>query len=94
MALRFGLPTSGAGARGAHLEIADGCQGDERADCPILSKLSGNAAPSTLTFTPKATPKVARKAERAETPKADRSDATGLAAWMLSLNRVADTQHA
>lgn len=68
--------------------ISAECQGDERADCPILSKLSGGAGGYRPASAPKAAPKRGRTAERAERPKPGRHDHEGLAAWMHGLQRA------
>jgi Cu(I)-responsive transcriptional regulator len=71
--------------------IAEGCHGDDRPDCPILGRLSAEAAP------PPARPTGPAASARAEKPRQSRSaearaeaaDHGGLVAWMQGLNRSA-----
>jgi MerR family copper efflux transcriptional regulator len=75
-------------------QIEAGCQGDERTDCPILSRLSGGAADRQ----PPAPPPVAararsRKAERGAPAQAGRPDHAGLSAWMRDLGRQPTAGH-
>lgn len=69
-------------------EIADGCEGDDRADCPILSKLSGGTAGQGLAPAPGKTPaKRSAKPARAQAPKREEYEHGGLVAWMQNLHR-------
>jgi Cu(I)-responsive transcriptional regulator len=67
--------------------IADGCEGDERADCPILSRLSGGAAGQQREAPRKPLAK-ARGAEHAQAAPLQWRDAGGLTAWMQGLQRT------
>lgn len=79
--------------------LATGCQGDQRADCPILDELSNHAAAAHASPAMKAAPKAAAKAAArprasasAAAPLAARPDHDGLAAWMRSLHRAASME--
>lgn len=75
--------------------IAEGCQGDERADCPILSRLSGETAAHRLAAPPPKVPKeISRKAQRNETPQTERHKYAGLSTWMQGLRQVGAAEHA
>lgn len=75
--------------------IAAGCQGDERADCPILSRLSGDTAARPLAAPPPKVPKEAsRKAERTETRQTECPQHAGLSTWMQGLRQVSAAEHA
>lgn len=70
-------------------QVAAGCHGDHRADCPILEALSNPTAPAP------AAPAAPRKAKAREAAKANEEPASlGLDAWMRSLTRIAEAQHA
>ena len=73
--------------------LASGCHGDHRAECPILSQLSGGVTPTLVA--PELKPKSStRRAAPASTRHTDRPDHGGLVAWMQSLKRVATAEHA
>jgi Cu(I)-responsive transcriptional regulator len=79
--------------------LATGCQGDQRADCPILDELSNHASANHAAAAVKAAPKAAAKAAArprasasAAAPLAARADHDGLAAWMRSLHRAASME--
>jgi Cu(I)-responsive transcriptional regulator len=70
-------------------EIADGCEGDDRADCPILSKLSGGTAGHGSDATSKRTTgKRSAKSVRAQPAKRQGYEHGGLVAWMQSVHRA------
>ena len=67
-------------------EIAAGCVGDERPDCPILSELSSDAGGRPPIAPPKATPTKRRHAtERRQPSNPGMPQADGLTAWMHGL---------
>jgi MerR family copper efflux transcriptional regulator len=74
--------------------IAAGCQGDERADCPILSQLSGDAAPHRLAPPAPKAPKQRIKTERTETRQPECHEHAGLSAWMQGLRQAGTAGHA
>jgi MerR family transcriptional regulator, copper efflux regulator len=75
--------------------IAAGCRGDERADCPILSQLSGDAAAQPPAAPkPRATHRPGRTADRPASRQPERHDLGGLSAWMHGLRQTGTTQHA
>ena len=66
-------------------QVAAGCQGDEQADCPILQRLSGNAAahrPATLQ--PQAAAPPRRTGDRTAARAPERQDHAGLSAWIAT----------
>ncbi|MCW5658808.1 MAG: Cu(I)-responsive transcriptional regulator [Burkholderiaceae bacterium] len=71
-------------------EIADGCEGDDRADCPILSKLSGGAAgQGSGAGLERTTGKRGARPVRAAHPaKPQGFEHGGLVAWMRSVHRA------
>jgi MerR family copper efflux transcriptional regulator len=76
-------------------QIALGCRGDDRADCPILTSLSGDAVahrPSAPTAKP--APQRSRPLQRPAQPKAERHEHAGLSAWMQGLRPSAAGDHA
>lgn len=80
-----------AGMKAALQHLAQGCHGDERPDCPILGRLSGeSAAPAPLA---KAAPARPRRAPRPAGHREDSSPHGGLMAWMQGLNRGAASGH-
>jgi Cu(I)-responsive transcriptional regulator len=73
-------------------QIASDCQGDHRADCPILSKLSSEAAPPMqVAASSKPAGKKARAANTPARPAPRHVPHAGLAAWMQSLGRMTAT---
>jgi hypothetical protein len=76
-------------------QIAAGCRGDERADCPILSRLSGDSAAHRpappATKAPKAR---SRKTERTEARQPDCHEHAGLSAWMQGVRQAGTAEHA
>lgn len=70
--------------------VVSGCQGDHRADCPILSRLSADAAPTPAA--PRASAETKRRSP-ASTPAAT-TDPAGLTAWMQGLDRIAVSEYA
>lgn len=76
-------------------QIADGCKGDERADCPILSRLSGDAA-AHRAAAPQTKPGHARsrKTARTEGRPSERHEHFGLSAWMHGLRQAGTAEHA
>jgi MerR family copper efflux transcriptional regulator len=74
--------------------LAEGCQGDGRADCPILKSLAGDAAPPPSLA--KAPRRIVEKhdARPRSAPKSELPDHGGLVAWMQGLHRAQPAQHA
>lgn len=76
-------------------QVAAGCQGDEQADCPILKRLSGNAAVHRPAAPqPKASAKPRRAGDHPATRQPERQDHTGLSAWMQGLRHASTAAHA
>jgi len=75
-------------------QVASACRGDDRAECPILGKLSIDKAPVPAAHcAPTRTLKSPGEArERVATVPGDH--VSGLTAWMQGLNRVAPARHA
>jgi len=84
-----------ASMKAALEQIAASCPGDHTPDCPILSKLSGSAAPPALSSerrprpTPAHTRALSRVPARREAPVY-----AGLLAWSRGLNGALAAQHA
>lgn len=74
--------------------IAAGCQGDERADCPILNELSGYTAPHRPTVPQSKAPKDrSRTMERTQPRQPERHEHAGLSAWMYGLRQASTAEH-
>jgi Cu(I)-responsive transcriptional regulator len=70
-------------------QLAQGCHGDERPDCPILGQLAGAAAPPAHGPKPPPATRPTRpgRAVRAASQRDDSTAHGGLMAWMQGLNR-------
>jgi hypothetical protein len=74
-----------ASMKAALEQIASSCPGDHTADCPILSKLSGNAAPAALSGERRQRQmRASAHGRRAPAPREPASYA-GLLAWSQTL---------
>lgn len=79
-------------------QIADRCRGDERTDCPILTKLSGDAAAQRTAVPAPAQPRASirplRAADRAAARQGQSQGHAGLAAWMHGVRQAGMAEYA
>jgi Cu(I)-responsive transcriptional regulator len=76
-------------------QIAAACRGDERADCSILSGLSGDsAAHQSAAPVSKAPKERNRKTKRTEARQPECHQHAGLSAWMQGLRQAGTAEHA
>jgi MerR family copper efflux transcriptional regulator len=74
-----------AGMKAALEQIASSCPGDDTADCPILTKLSGSAAPAALSSERRQRPVPASAHSRRVPAQRDPASYAGLLAWSQTL---------
>jgi len=75
-------------------EIATRCPGDESAQCPILSKLSGDAQPVVALSQPRQRSAALRPRAHGMTARREVPSYAGLVAWSQSLNGGLTANHA
>jgi len=75
-------------------QIVSSCPGDDTANCPILSKLSGSVAPAALS-SERRQPSIAKRAHVRRVPgQREPSPYAGLLAWSQTLNGGLAARHA
>ena len=74
-----------ASMKAALEQIASSCPGDHTADCPILTKLSGNAAPAALSGERRRRQMPARAHSRRAPANGEAASYAGLLAWSQTL---------
>lgn len=75
-------------------QVVSGCPGDHTADCPILSKLSGSAAPAALSSERRQPPIAKRAHVRRVTGQREAASYAGLLAWSQTFNGGLAARHA
>jgi MerR family copper efflux transcriptional regulator len=83
-----------ASMRAALEQIASSCPGDHTADCPILTKLSDNAAPAAFSSQPRQRPPAIRARAHGMAARREVPSYAGLLAWSQAVKGGLTAHHA
>ncbi len=83
-----------ASMKAALEQIASSCPGDHTADCPILTKLSDNAAPAAFSSQPRQRPPAIRARAHGMAARREVPSYAGLLAWSQAVKGGLTAHHA